>query len=90
MRKQRAIRHADVAEEPLDPIKEGAQAFAIVTRRYIFARKALAKRVISRTSWTALSGSAGLENSEVALVHYREGERAQPAENTEKSRQSHR
>ena len=37
MRKQCAIRHSDIAEEPLDPIKEGAQGFAVDTGRHIFS-----------------------------------------------------
>jgi hypothetical protein len=76
MRKQRAIRHADIAEEPLDPIKEGAQEPDIITRRDIFPGKALAKLVIRRAFWTSLFGSAGRENPKIASVHERKGERA--------------
>ena len=90
MWEQRAICHADIAEETLDPVKEGAQALDIDTRRDIFPRKALAKRVIGRSGWTSLSGSAGREDPKIAFVHYRECERANPADNCENSRQRDR
>jgi hypothetical protein len=53
MWKQRAIRHADIAEEPFDPIKKGAKVPDVITHRDIFARKALAKRVIRRALWAS-------------------------------------
>jgi hypothetical protein len=74
MWEQRTICHADIAEEALEPVKEGAQALDIDTRRDIFSRQALAKSVIGRSGWTSLSGSAGREDPKIASVHYRERE----------------
>jgi hypothetical protein len=87
MWEQRAICHADIAEQTLDLVKEGAQALDIDTRCDISSRKALAKRVIGRSGWTSLSGSAGRENPKIASVHYREREPTYPADDNESSRQ---
>jgi len=90
MWKQRAIRHADIAEEPLNPIKKGAQAAVIDTCRDIFARKALAKRVVSLTGGISLSGCAGGKHPKMPSVHQRKGERAKPTDDRENGRERYR